>query len=78
MRLRRPLVLGPHEVGKRLRLLVVVRRVAVVVVVRVRVVGRSDVLHAVDAAAFAAAFDGAGAGHLVVRAEVVCQRRRKG
>lgn len=34
-------------------------------VMRVRVVGRSDVFHAVDAAAFGAAFDGAFAGHLV-------------
>lgn len=64
---RVPLVLGPHEVDKRLGLLVVVRRVAVVVVVvRVRVVGRADVLHAVDAAALGAAFHGAGAGHLVI------------
>ena len=35
-----------------------------VVVVGVRVVGRANVLHAVDAAALGAAFDGAGAGHL--------------
>lgn len=61
-RLRRPLVLGPHEIRHRLRFLVVVRRVAVVV--GVRVVGGPDVLHAVDAAALGAAFDGAGAGHL--------------
>ena len=36
-----------------------------VTVVRVGVVGRADVLHAVDAAAFGAAFDGAVAGHLL-------------
>ena len=35
-------------------------------VVGVRVVGRSDVFHAVDAAALGAAFDGAVAGHLFV------------
>ena len=40
-----------------------------VAVVRVRVVGRSDVLHTVDAAAFGAAFDGAVAIHLF------CERR---
>ena len=67
MRLRRPPVLGPHVIGKRLWFLVSVRRVAVLVVVRVvRVVRRADVLHAVDAAAFGAAFDGAVAGHLFV------------
>ena len=64
-RLRRPPVLWPHEIRHRLWLLVIVRRVAVlVVVVGVRVVGRANVLHAVDAAALGAAFDGAGAGHL--------------
>ena len=67
MRLRRPPILGPDEVGERLGLLVVVRAVGVllaVAVVRVRVVGRADVLHAVDAAALRAALDGAVAGHL--------------
>ena len=63
MRLRRPPVLGPHIIRKRLRLLVTMRRVAVPAV-RVRVVGGADVLHAVDAAAFGAAFDGAVAVHL--------------
>ena len=65
MRLRRPPILWPHKIRKRLRLLVVVRAVAVLLVVRVRVVRRADVLHAVDAAALGAAFDGAAAGHLV-------------
>ena len=62
-RLRRPPILGPHVIRKRLGLLVSV--VLVAVVVRVRVVGRANVFHAVDAAAFGAAFDGAFAGHLV-------------
>lgn len=64
MRLRRPPILWPHKIRKRLRLLVVVRAVAVLLVVRVRVVRRADVLHAVDAAALGAAFDGAAAGHI--------------
>lgn len=68
MRLRRAPILGSHKIRKRLGLDVIVRAVAVlfaVTVVRVGVVGRPDVLHAVDAAAFGAAFDGAVAGHLL-------------
>ena len=64
MRLRRPPILGPHVVGKRLWLLVAMVLFAVAVM-RVRVIGRSDVFHAVDGAAFGAAFDGAVAGHLL-------------
>ena len=68
MRLRRAPILGSHKIRKRLGLDVIVRAVAVlfaVPVVRVGVVGRPDVLHTVDAAAFGAAFDGAVAGHLL-------------
>ena len=64
MRLRRPPILGPHVVGKRLWFLVAMVLFAVAVM-RVRVVGRPDVLHAVDGAAFGAAFDGAVARHLL-------------
>ena len=51
-------ILGPHEIDKGLGLLVLL------VVMGVRVVGRADVLHAVDAAAFGAASKGAFAIHL--------------
>ena len=67
-RLRRPPVLRPHVVRHRLRLLV-----SMMVVVRVRVVGRSDVFHAVNAATLVAACDGAVAGHLFVGEGVVSQ-----
>lgn len=52
-------VFGLDEIGKRLRLLV-----SVVIVVAMAVVGRSDVLHLVDAAAFGATLDRSLAGHL--------------
>lgn len=77
MRLRRAPILGPHIIRKRLGLLVIVRPVAVllaVAVVRVRVVGRADVLHAVDAAALGAAFDGAVAGHIEPDCDVAVGR----
>lgn len=74
MRLRRPPILGPHEIRKRLWFLIIVCAVAMlfaVSVVGVRVVGRADVFHAVDATAFGAAFDGAVARHLLLRGEEV-------
>ena len=40
---------------------------------RMRVVGRADVFHAVDAAAFGAALDGALAGHLLCGGEGVSE-----
>ena len=74
MRLRRPPILGPDEIRKRLWFLIAVCAVAMlfamlfaVSVVRVRVVGRANVFHAVDATAFGAAFDGAVAPHLLLR-----------
>lgn len=42
---------------------------------RVRVVGRADVFHAVDATAFGAAFDGAVARHLFLGVRVSEQVR---
>lgn len=72
MRLRRPSILRPHKIRKRLRFHIIVRAVAMlfaVSVMRVRVVGRADVFHAVDATAFGAAFDGAVARHLLIGVE---------
>ena len=70
MRLRRPSILGPHEIRKRLRFLILMMRVVAMLftvsVMRVRVVGRADVFHAVGATAFRAALDGAFAGHLLL------------
>lgn len=64
VRLRRPPILRLHEICKRLRFLVFVVPIAVSVTMSVRVVGRADVFHAVDAAAFDTAVYGALAGHL--------------
>lgn len=69
MWLRRAPVLGPHVIRNRLGF-----DVLVLVVVRVRVVGGPNVLHAVDAAALEAAFDGALAGHLFVGGKAASQR----
>lgn len=60
MLLRRAPVLGSHEIRKCLRL-----GIMFVVVMIVWVVRWSDVFHAIDAAAFGAAFDRALAGHLL-------------
>ena len=55
-------ILRPHKICKRLWLLVVM--MSIIVSVRVRVVGRADIVHFEDVAAFGAALDGAIAGHL--------------
>lgn len=65
MRLRRPPILRPHKIRESFRFLIPSVSVSMtVIIVSVRVVGGSDVFHAVDAAAFGAAFDGAGTGNL--------------
>ena len=56
-------VLGPNEIRKRLRLLVGMMPIRVSM--RMRVVGRADVVHFEDVAAFGTALDGAGTGHLL-------------